>query len=260
MPRKHVFQNFDVSGLPESVFFRFFELRGPPTVHFHKKQLVGASRNLIFLNFYLSGCPEAHFSAFSAHCLQAKCCFWQFSMKNHERRAIFGVFCISLTSDEWFSAFFVFPSRGKVGFHSSEYSAELFFPFSSLQPGVECSFLGFQRHPTHCLHKITCLLEVDKVAGYMPVRLSLSRIILERDPIVSDRHLCNISIGCLIAAMNISIIVGNLVSTSNGEVFIDSLNFIKIHRRNTTPCCHLLYLISAFIEIEDEEFPLPHAG
>ena len=61
MPRKLVFQNFDVSGLPESVFFRFFELRGPPTVHFHKKQLVGASRNLIFLNFSLSGCPEAQF-------------------------------------------------------------------------------------------------------------------------------------------------------------------------------------------------------
>ena len=61
MSRKFVFQDFDVSGLPESLFFRFFELRGPPTVHFHKKRLVGASRNLIFLNFSLSGCPEAQF-------------------------------------------------------------------------------------------------------------------------------------------------------------------------------------------------------
>lgn len=61
MSRKFVFQDFDVSGLPESVFFRFFELRDSPTVHFHKKQLVGASRNLIFLNFSLSGCPEAQF-------------------------------------------------------------------------------------------------------------------------------------------------------------------------------------------------------
>ena len=59
MPRKFVFLDFDASGLPESLFFRFFEFRGPPTVHFHKKQLVGASRNLIFPNFYLSGCPEA---------------------------------------------------------------------------------------------------------------------------------------------------------------------------------------------------------
>ena len=61
MSRKFVFQDFDVSGLPESLFFRFFELRGPPTVHFHKKRLVRASRNLIFLNFSLSGCPEAQF-------------------------------------------------------------------------------------------------------------------------------------------------------------------------------------------------------
>ena len=61
MPRKFVFQDFKASGLPESLFFKFFELRGPPTVHFRKKQLVGASRNLIFPNFYLSGCPEAQF-------------------------------------------------------------------------------------------------------------------------------------------------------------------------------------------------------
>ena len=62
MSRKPVFQIFRASGCPESVFSKFFELRGPPTVHFHKKQLVGASRNLIFPNFYLSGCPEALFS------------------------------------------------------------------------------------------------------------------------------------------------------------------------------------------------------
>lgn len=62
MPRKFVFQDFKASGLPESLFFKFFEFRGPPTVHFRKKRLVGASRNLIFPNFYLSGCPEALFS------------------------------------------------------------------------------------------------------------------------------------------------------------------------------------------------------
>ena len=61
MPRKLVFQDFKASGLPESLFFRFFELRDPPTVHFRKKQLVGASRNPIFLNFSLSGSPEAQF-------------------------------------------------------------------------------------------------------------------------------------------------------------------------------------------------------
>ena len=64
MPRKLVFQNFDASGLPESVFFKFFELRDSPTVHFLQKQLVGASRNLIFPNFYLSGYPEARFFPF----------------------------------------------------------------------------------------------------------------------------------------------------------------------------------------------------
>ena len=62
MPRKRIFQIFRASGCPESLFFKFFEFRGPPTVHFRKKQLVGASRNLIFPNFSLSGCPETRFS------------------------------------------------------------------------------------------------------------------------------------------------------------------------------------------------------
>ena len=65
MPRKLVFQNFDASGLPESVFFKFFELRDSPTAHFSRKQLVGASRNIVFLNFNLSGYPEAPFFPFS---------------------------------------------------------------------------------------------------------------------------------------------------------------------------------------------------
>ena len=62
MPRKFVFQDFDVSGCPESLFLKILRLRDSPTVHFRKKHLVGASRNLIFLNFSLSGCPEELFS------------------------------------------------------------------------------------------------------------------------------------------------------------------------------------------------------
>ena len=103
-PRKIVFRNFEASGLPKSVFFKILRLRDSPTVHFHKKQLVGASRNIVFLNFYLSGCPEAQFFPFFARRLQAKCCFWQFLMKNHKRRAVFVVFRSSLASEMLFSA------------------------------------------------------------------------------------------------------------------------------------------------------------
>ena len=58
-PRRPVFQIFRASGLPESLFFEILRLRDSPTVHFHKKQLVGTSRNIVFPNFTLSGCPEA---------------------------------------------------------------------------------------------------------------------------------------------------------------------------------------------------------
>ena len=58
MPRKLVFQNFDASGLPESVFFKFFELRDSPTVHFHKKQLVGHLETL-FSEFQPFGMPRS---------------------------------------------------------------------------------------------------------------------------------------------------------------------------------------------------------
>ena len=136
MPRKFVFQDFKASGLPESVFFRFFELRGPPTVHFHKKQLVGASRNLIFLNFSVSGCPETRFFPFFARRLQAKCCFWQFLMKNHKRRAVFLVFRISFTSDEFI--------------HYSGGSQSFLLPF--LHPRNECA--GGERVLSyHCTYK-----------------------------------------------------------------------------------------------------------
>ena len=136
MPRKFVFQDFKASGCPESLFFKFFELRGPPTVHFHKKQLVGASRNLIFLNFSLSGCPEARFFPFFARRLQAKRCFWQFLMKNHKRRAVFIVFRISLTSDEFI--------HYSGGFQS--------FPLPFLHPRNECA--GGERVLSyHCTYK-----------------------------------------------------------------------------------------------------------
>ena len=64
-PRKLVFSDFKASGLPETLFFRFFELRDSPTAHFSRKQVVGASRSIVFLNFNLSGCPEAPFFSFS---------------------------------------------------------------------------------------------------------------------------------------------------------------------------------------------------
>ncbi|EFB33374.1 hypothetical protein HMPREF0971_00137 [Segatella oris F0302] len=53
-PRKLVFQDFEASGLPESLFFKISRLRGIPTAHFSRKQLVGASRNIVFPNFSLS--------------------------------------------------------------------------------------------------------------------------------------------------------------------------------------------------------------
>ena len=105
-PRKRIFQIFRVSGHPESLFSGILRLRDSPTVHFHKKQLVGASRNIVFLNFYLSGCPEAQFSSFFARRLQVKCCFRQFLMKKHERRAVFVIFRPSLASKTLFLAIF----------------------------------------------------------------------------------------------------------------------------------------------------------
>ena len=74
-PENPLFRFFEASGLPESLFSGILRLRDSPTVHFHKKQLVGASRNIVFLNFYLSGCPEARFFPFLARRLQAKRCF-----------------------------------------------------------------------------------------------------------------------------------------------------------------------------------------
>ena len=43
-----------ISGLPESLFFKISRLRGIPKAHFSRKQLVGASRNIVFPNFSLS--------------------------------------------------------------------------------------------------------------------------------------------------------------------------------------------------------------
>ena len=43
-----------ISGLPESLFFKILRLRGIPTAHFSRKQLVGAPRNIVFPNFSLS--------------------------------------------------------------------------------------------------------------------------------------------------------------------------------------------------------------
>ena len=61
---KACFSDFPSFGTPESLFFRFLELRDPPTAHFPRKQLVGVSRNIAFLNFGLSGYPEALFFRF----------------------------------------------------------------------------------------------------------------------------------------------------------------------------------------------------
>ena len=56
------------------------------------------------------------FFAFSAFRWPTTGCFHRFSLIACKRNAVFRVFCISLTSDEWFSAFFDFPSWGKVDF------------------------------------------------------------------------------------------------------------------------------------------------
>ena len=67
-----------------------------------------------FSNFPSFGPPEALLFPFFARRLQAKRCFSHFLHFAHERRAVFSVFRSSLMSDEWFSAFSVFPLRGKV--------------------------------------------------------------------------------------------------------------------------------------------------
>ena len=51
---KACFQDFEASGHPESLLFKISRLRGILAAHFSRKQLVGAPRNIVFPNFSLS--------------------------------------------------------------------------------------------------------------------------------------------------------------------------------------------------------------
>ena len=47
-----------ISGLPESLFFKIFRLRGIPKAYFSRFRGFGASRKLVFQDFEASGHPE----------------------------------------------------------------------------------------------------------------------------------------------------------------------------------------------------------
>ena len=61
MPRKFVFQDFKASGCPESLFFKFFELRDSPKVYFSDFLSFGAPRRFISTKNNSSGHPETLF-------------------------------------------------------------------------------------------------------------------------------------------------------------------------------------------------------
>ena len=62
MPRKFVFQDFKASGCPESLFFKFFELRDSPKACFSDFSSFGTPRKLVFQIFRVSGAPDGSFS------------------------------------------------------------------------------------------------------------------------------------------------------------------------------------------------------
>ena len=108
-PRKRIFQIFRASGPPDGSFSQKTTRRGIPKHYFSEFLSFGMPRsvifpifrssliseNAVFDNFLRKITSDGLFSAFFAHRLQAKRCFWHFSMKNYERRMIFSIFSLS---------------------------------------------------------------------------------------------------------------------------------------------------------------------
>ena len=67
-----------ISGLPESLFFKIFRLRGIPKAYFSRFRGFGASRKLVFQDFEASGHPNGSFFKKTTRRGSPKHCFSEF--------------------------------------------------------------------------------------------------------------------------------------------------------------------------------------
>ena len=151
----------------------FFVFRRPTTSCFQCFSCFVGRRWAVFCVFRISSTDDGHFSAISAfrsramngfrHFLpvaasetlflaifeekpQATVCFLRFSLVACKRNVIFGVFCISLTSDERFSGFLIFPRGGKCSLRRFSVFPSLGKPIFSVFHASQCwddLFLSF---------------------------------------------------------------------------------------------------------------------
>ena len=105
-PRKLISWNFEASGLPESLFLEILRLRDSPKACFPNFSSFGTPRRFIFSKNNSSGHPETLFFRISTFRDAPKPHFPRFSLVACKQNAVFRIFCISLTSDGPFLAFF----------------------------------------------------------------------------------------------------------------------------------------------------------
>ena len=133
-PRKLVSWNFEASGPPDGSFSPKTSRRGIPKHCFSEFQPFGMSRSPTFPVFLLVAC---------------------------ERNAVFSVFCISLTSDGPFSAFFARRLQAKRCFsHFLHFAHErrMIFSIFWLSPAGESQFLLLFRFPSQGKTVFCCFL------------------------------------------------------------------------------------------------------
>ena len=108
MPRKLVFQIFRASGPPESLFFKFFELRDSPKAYFSNFSSFGMPRKLVFQIFRASGAPDSSFSQKTTRRGIPKPYFSEFQPFGMPRSALFLIFWLSLLREALLSRSFCF--------------------------------------------------------------------------------------------------------------------------------------------------------
>ena len=139
MPRKFVFQDSDVSGLPESVFFNFFEFRDSPKACFSDFSSFGMPRKLVFQIFRASGLPESLFFKFFELRGPPTVHFHKKQLVGASRNLIFPNFYLSGCPEARFFPFF----------RSSLASETLFLAISNEKPQATGCFHRF----SHFVHK-----------------------------------------------------------------------------------------------------------
>ena len=100
------FHRFHVSGHPEELLFRFFELRDSPKDCFPKFWGFGTPRKRVFQNFEASGLPDGSFSQKTTRRGIPKHCFSEFLPFGMPRSTIFPIFRSLLASETLLFPFF----------------------------------------------------------------------------------------------------------------------------------------------------------